>query len=58
MTKKHFIGLTRALADNRDAMTPEAFRALVRDIGDVCRATNPAFDRQRFEDACNATARQ
>ncbi len=53
MSKKHFVALAKALAAHRAEISDNAFKSLVDDIADVCRATNANFDRQRFVDACN-----
>lgn len=53
MTRKHFNALAEALAQARrqsetGATAPELLDALEQAVADVCAATNPDFNRQRF----------
>jgi hypothetical protein len=57
MTKKHFEALAVALAYQRPQPTWCAnkraqFALDVAAVADVCAASSPRFDRERFVDAC------
>ena len=55
MTRKHFVAMARTIAyhvgaaDDHDRLVIDR---LVRDLCYDLAATNPAFNRQRFMDAC------
>lgn len=49
MTRKDFVALASALAEVYPYVTVEAeFDVLVDAVVDVCRKSNPRFDRGRF----------
>jgi len=61
MTKKHFKAIAAAVAQARDEAEPApgeygdpvaAIDTLAHALADVCRQTNPNFDRARFLSAC------
>jgi hypothetical protein len=57
MTKKHFISLAAMFKAERpqphwDGNKLTVWNALVVGTADVCRQTNPRFDRERFITAC------
>ena len=52
MTKKHFEALANALAKARPEIQTYDWLDCVSAIADVCKATNPRFDRQQFIEAC------
>jgi hypothetical protein len=54
MSRIQFNALAAILAANRFEMTTATFAGLVSDIADVCQHANRAFDRKRFQTACNA----
>lgn len=54
MSKKHFVAIAKTFAAHRNEIPADAFRALVADVADLCKQTNPAFDRARFVEACEA----
>lgn len=53
MTKKHFIKIARVI-EKYAGLTPERgdIKLLAEDLADIFKEENPAFDRQRFLDAC------
>jgi len=60
LTRKHF----QALADSLKALRPDPafpldfamWSDVVDKTADVCAASNPRFNRERFNDACGNTA--
>ena len=52
MTKKHFIGLAKAI---REIEPPEARRAAAHEIAYFCKSENYAFSFSRFYVACGLT---
>jgi len=62
MTRKQFNAIAEALAairpemygPNVDAGMMYQWGTTVREMATMCRTFNPAFDRTRFMEACNA----
>lgn len=52
MTKKDFQALARALHSCKYAGDEVVARTYIDAIADVCKASNPRFDRERFIEAC------
>ena len=54
MTRKNFNAFALALAEVRpdDPAARKGWRVSVIAVSDVCKASNRAFDRERFMDAC------
>ena len=55
MSKKHFIQLARALAQNKPASDSPEYLQWKRDVAavaDVCARNNGLFNRSRFLTAC------
>ncbi len=62
MSKKHFVALAAAIAENyqlaKDAGNYDACAAIARTAGSIARACadeNPRFDDRRFLAACGIT---
>lgn len=58
LTRKHFqrmadvVVYTRKLGSEGHPVREETLRVVARELADMCRAENPAFDRARFLAAC------
>ena len=56
MSRTHFIAIAAVLEAFKDRMAIDDHWQLVESLGDVCRWSNPRFDRQRFRTACGQDA--
>lgn len=54
MTKKNFVSLALHLAEvrNADVDGSAMWAECVNAVSDACSLANPAFDRERFKEAC------
>lgn len=53
ITRRDFVELAEILTDFRRAIEPGVWAALQDEIAQFCAASNPRFDRPKFDAACH-----